>query len=290
MLSGLSDEAGQSIDQQIEAHIRLGWNELELRSLNGIPFYKLDKKTFLEVRQKLKKAKLSVTAVSSCIGNWERSINTPFDQDTEELKILMERMNELGSKYLRIMSYPNDGLPEIEWRKRVIQRLHYLSEVAENSGIILLHENCSGWGGISPRNTLDLMEEVNHPSLRLLFDIGNGIAYNYDSYEFLQRIHQYVEHIHIKDGILQGEEVMYTLPGQGSSKVVSCLKWIINNGYQGILSIEPHLQFIPHLKKTGEPNNLMNSYINYGRHLEKLLNELVSLEREAEVTSEQTTF
>ncbi|MDA1478066.1 sugar phosphate isomerase/epimerase family protein [Bacillus changyiensis] len=278
-LSGISDEAGASIDVQIKAHLKLGWKEIELRSVNGIPLYQLDRSTFEQLRHKLSLAELKVTAVASSIGNWGRSIHSPFADDIEELKILSDRMNRLGGKYVRIMSYPNDGLIEEEWRNRVVERMYELSMLAETSDIVLLHENCAGWGGISAENTLYLIEKVNHPALRLLFDTGNGIAYHYNSYEFLQKTYQYVEHVHIKDGLLQNEETVYTFPGQGHSQVKECLQLLKTHHYKGIFSIEPHLHLIPHLGKGGTTDSFMDSYIEYGHHLEALLDELSTKER-----------
>ncbi|MFP3845729.1 sugar phosphate isomerase/epimerase family protein [Priestia filamentosa] len=286
ILSGLSDEAGPSIDIQIQAHLELGWREMEIRSLNGKPLYKIDNSTFKQIKSKLDNADFSITTVASCIGNWERPINMPFEQDLEELKILSERMHKLGTKYVRIMSYPNNGLSEDDWFKYVVERMHVLTEFAYSSNIVLLHENCSGWGGVSPQNTLHLLEIINNPALRLLFDIGNGIAYNYDSYEFLQKVYKYVDHVHVKDGLIQNQEVIYTLPGEGQSKVKKCLQFLLQNGYTGILSIEPHLHLIPHLKKNGKLNDLKESYINYGRHLETLLETLSPIDGEVKILHE----
>ncbi|GIN92704.1 hypothetical protein J22TS1_37550 [Siminovitchia terrae] len=153
-LSGLSDEAGPSLDQQIRAHLELGWEELELRSLHGVPFYKWDDATFDDVQKRLTSAGLRVSAVASCIANWQRPITAPFHHDVEELKVISERMQTLGAMYVRVMSYPNDGLSEDEWHDRVIWRMHLLTEEARASGIVLLHENCSGWGGISGKYTV----------------------------------------------------------------------------------------------------------------------------------------
>ncbi|WP_313427903.1 sugar phosphate isomerase/epimerase family protein [Siminovitchia terrae] len=275
-LSGLSDEAGPSLDQQIRAHLELGWEELELRSLHGVPFYKWDDATFDDVQKRLTSAGLRVSAVASCIANWQRPITAPFHHDVEELKVISERMQTLGAMYVRVMSYPNDGLSEDEWHDRVIWRMHLLTEEARASGIVLLHENCSGWGGASAENTLYLLKEINSPALRLLFDIGNGISYRYDAHQFLQKVWPYVEHVHVKDGVLEHHEVIYTLPGKGQSKVRECIEWLIDHQYRGILAIEPHLHLIPHLNKQGDENDLIDSYITYGRHLEKLLTQILS--------------
>ncbi|USB31713.1 sugar phosphate isomerase/epimerase family protein [Paenibacillus sp. YPG26] len=273
-LSGLSDEAGPELADQIEAHHKLGWSEIEIRSVKGLALGDWDSALFNQVRSGISDASLKVTSVASRIANWERPITSDFEQDLEELRRISERMQLLGAKYVRIMSYPNDGLPETEWRERVFDRIHKLTELASEANIILLHENCSGWAGTDPERALQLIEGVNSPHLRLLFDTGNGIAYRYHAFDYLTRVWPYVEHVHIKDGILQEGKEVYTLPGEGDSKVKECLIWLLEHNYDGILSIEPHLHLIPHLRQSQNSRGYQDSYIAYGQRLEKLLEEI----------------
>ena len=168
-LSGLSDEAGLSLELQIQAHLELGWNEIELRSADGIAFSNWKPAYFKQASRVIKDANLRVTAVASRIANWERPITGPFETDMEELRRAAERMQALGASYIRVMSYPNDNLQESEWKKRVFERFHMLTDAAIEEGIVLLHENCSGWAGTRAENALELVEEINSPHLRLLF-------------------------------------------------------------------------------------------------------------------------
>ncbi|MNI19336.1 Inosose dehydratase [compost metagenome] len=276
LLSGLGDEAGQSLGEQIRAHLDLGWEEIELRSLQGEFLSDWDYGVFLGVCRDLAAAGLRVTVIDSRIANWSRPITAPFEQDEEELKILADRMHTLGSRNVRVMSYPNDGLPEDEWRDRVVERMHRLTELAAKNEIVLLHENCSGWGGESPENCLYLIQKINHPAFRLLFDTGNGIAYKYDAFQFLQQVWPYVEHVHIKDGMRERNDTIYTLPGEGHSKVRECVKWLYDHDYRGILAIEPHLHLIPHLQQSGGGSDMSASYITYGRHFERWLADMFS--------------
>lgn len=273
-LSGLSDEAGPEITEQIETHLELGWNEIEIRTVKGQALADLDSELFRQLRSRISAASLKVTAVASRIANWERPITGDFGQDLDELGKIADRMHDLGARYVRIMSYPNDGLPEAEWRERVFERMYRLTELAREADIVLLHENCSGWAGTDAERALQLVEEVDSPNLRLLFDTGNGIAYRYDTFEYLTKVWPYVEHVHIKDGILQDGKEVYTLPGEGHSKVKSCLKWLLEHNYQGILSIEPHLHLIPHLRQRQNSAGYRDSYITYGQRLEALLQEI----------------
>ncbi|GAB6990761.1 sugar phosphate isomerase/epimerase family protein [Paenibacillus pini] len=272
--SGLSDEAGADLDVQIEAHVQLGWSEIEIRTVGGQALSDIDASTFEKIARRIRDASLKVTTVASRIANWERPITSDFSMDIEELNIISDRMHLLGSKYVRIMSYPNDGLSESEWQKRVMERMHHLTEIAKQANIVLVHENCSGWAGSDPQRALKLVEEVNSPHLRLLFDTGNGIAYEYDTFDYLTHVWKYVEHVHIKDGILAEGKEVYTFPGEGNSRVKECLIWLLEHQYNGIISIEPHLHLIPHLRQNPTSNHLKDSYVSYGRKLERAVEEI----------------
>jgi sugar phosphate isomerase/epimerase len=283
---GLADEAGIRLIDQIRAHLVLGWQEIELRMVDGVALADIDDASFRTLRLRLEDAGLRVTAISSRIGNWERPITHPFYRDTEELLRLAERMHELGSRYLRIMSYPNEShdksgtYSEEAWRAEALERIGTLAEIAVSQSIILVHENCSGWAGESATRTLDMLRSIDSPALKLVFDIGNPVAYGYDGLAFLRQVLPWVMHVHVKDGITsQGGEAVFTYPGEGQAQVIPCLRLLLEYGYRGIWSIEPHLHLIPHLRKVGEQMQLWNSYVDYGRRFMTLVEAQITQER-----------
>ncbi|MFF0148820.1 hypothetical protein [Amycolatopsis sulphurea] len=70
----------------------------------------------------------------------------------------------------------NDGSAEPEWRREVHARITLLAEDAEWAGLVLLHENCTGWAGTNAERTLELLAAAV-PSVQVLFDTGNGITH-----------------------------------------------------------------------------------------------------------------
>jgi len=239
--SGLADEAAPSIDRQIEAHQVLGWTHIELRLVRGINVVGLPDEAFEQIARKVEAAGLRVDCLSSEIANWARPISGDFSRDVADLKRAIPRMRRLGTRYIRIMSYPNDGWPESQWKREVIRRLRKLTQIAEDAGIVLLHENCAGWGGLRWQNTLELLEAMDSPAFRLLFDTGNPVAEGLDSWEFYQAIREHIVHVHIKDARREDSKVQFTFPGEGEGRLRAILGDLRSRGYQGALSIEPHL-------------------------------------------------
>ena len=272
--AGIGDEAGADPRAQLAALTRLGWSMIELRTVHGCSIAELDDRRFAELTGTLRAGGVRVVGVASRIGSWARPITGPFELDLHELDVLAHRCMALGTRWVRIMSYPNDGLTEPEWQRRSLDRIRILVQHAEQAGLVLLHENCSGWAGTDAGRMLRLIEEVNSPALRLLFDTGNGVAHGYQPYDLLTEIVPHVAHVHVKDADGDRADPVYVLPGAGRARVADCLRLLLRSGYTGVWSIEPHLALRPHEQPAGA-GGVEASFVAAGRALERLVRDQV---------------
>ncbi|MDP8970677.1 MAG: sugar phosphate isomerase/epimerase [Actinomycetota bacterium] len=281
--AGIGDEAAVSLPGQVGSLARLGWTSIELRTVDDTAVADLDDEAFARLVDTLRTQGLEVVCVASRIGNWSRPISGDFAEDLHELDVLERRCATLGTRYVRVMSYPNAGLAEREWGRRAVERLRRLAGRAEQAGLVLVHENCAGWAGTQPERMLALLEAVDSPALRLLFDTGNGVAHRYDAYDLLTQIVEHVAHVHIKDAEGSAPQPVYTLPGAGRARVADCLRLLLDRGYTGSWSIEPHLALQPHVAGARQPGNgaarvgvgHRDSFVASGQALERLVREQV---------------
>lgn len=279
--AGIGDEAGPRLADQLAALSTLGWPAIELRTVDGVAMADLSERAFARLAGAVAAAGLSVVCVDSRIGNWERTIASPFDADLAELEVLLRRCAALRCRYLRIMSYPNAGLGEREWRRRVVERVRVLAGRAERANVVLLHENCSGWAGSDAGRALELLDAVASPALALLFDTGNGIAHGYPANDLLAEVVGHVAHVHVKDATGGGDRTVYTLPGAGEARVADCLRLLLDHGYRGAVSIEPHLATVPHEALRAAPD-ARACFVAAGRALSALVRDEVMPARPAE--------
>jgi sugar phosphate isomerase/epimerase len=273
--AGIGDEAAPEPARQIEAHRRLGWDVIELRSAGGVPLAELDEATFGRLAAAVGAAGLDVVCVDSRIGNYDRPVSADFALDVAELTTLLPRCAAVGAGYIRIMSYPGDGRPEAGWAREVKRRIGELTRRAADAGLTLLHENCAGWAGTDAARMRELVGEVDSPALRLLFDIGNGAAYGYQAYDVLRDVVDLVAHVHVKDAVGTGENTRYTPPGDGDCRVADCLRLLFRHGYQGVLAIEPHLSVRPERHRMDAGADGLAEFVAYGRQLEQLATEVL---------------
>ena len=294
--TGFADEAGSSIDTQINATKELGWNYIESRSVNNTNITDLSDADFEIVFNKLLEADIKISCFGSAIANWAKDPRSQEDflYSLAALKRAIPRMNRLGTKYLRGMSFGivkdvEPDHPEIE--KQIFEKLKILVKHCEDAGIIYLHENCMNYGGLSYEHTLRLVDAIPSPNFRLVFDTGNPVGSDHhvgtppykkqSSWEFYKNVRDFIEYIHIKDCIFIEEtgeifpKLTFTFPGDGHGDVIRILKDLIDSGYNGGLSIEPHLAVVYHdgSKKSSQEIQYEN-YVNYGKRLMDIVNEL----------------
>ena len=283
---GIGDEAGNSIDTQIAATKELGWQLIEMRGVEvpGFPkanFHDIPDKAFDLATETLTSAGIEVYCFGSTIMNWSKKLEDPFDLTLAEVKRCVPRMQRLGTKYVRIMSFKP---PEDEARipSEVFHRVREVTKRFLDAGIQPVHENCMNYGGMGWPYTLDLLEKV--AGLKLVFDTANPVfAFDrskpkpwprQDPWEFWTHVKEHVVHIHVKDATWNAakKDADYNWPGEGGGRVRDILEDALRSGYRGAVSIEPHMVVVFHdaASKSNDAATRAN-FIEYGQRIEKLI-------------------
>ncbi len=278
-LTGFADEAGPDLATQIRATRELGWNAIESRSIGGTNIHDLDAADFDTACAMLEAAEVRVSCFGSTIANWGKRIEDPFEITLAEVERAIPRMQRLGTKLVRIMSYARCTGAE----QRAEERFRRLRDVTARfvaAGLTPVHENCMNYGGMSWRHSLELVEKV--PGLKLVFDTGNpAITRDYssdrditqDPLEFFTRVRPHIAHVHIKDAHLEDGREVYRYPGEGGARVPEILQALSDSGYDGGLSIEPHMAAVFHDPEAAKASaaESYDIYIEYGKRLMRLL-------------------
>ena len=179
--TGFADEAGDSIETQIEATLELGWNNIESRSINKTNITDISDQDFNHVFEKLAENNIKINCFGSAIANWSKDPRDEagFQENLASLDRAITRMQRLGTKYLRGMSFKivkdvAPDSPEIE--KQIFEKLTRLVKICEDADIIYLHENCMNYGGLSYQHTLRLLDKIQSQNFKLVFDTGNPVG------------------------------------------------------------------------------------------------------------------
>ncbi|OQA00840.1 MAG: Xylose isomerase-like TIM barrel [Planctomycetes bacterium ADurb.Bin401] len=286
-LTGFADEAAKDIEGQIRVTKELGWENIESRSVNGKNIHDISDEEFEIVYGKLADAGVRISCFGSAIANWGKKITEPFDSSLEETKRAIPRMRRLGCKLIRIMSFAviEGREPDDQMEQERFRRVRELKKMFDDGGITAVHENCMNYGGMGWTYTLKLIENV--PGLKLVYDTGNPVftddrtkAKPYpkqSSWEFYRHVKEHIEYVHIKDGIWNALEnkIQYTFAGEGNGDVKRIVKDLLDSGYDGGFSMEPHLAVVFHDKSVqSEEAVKYANYVEYGRRFMSVLKEL----------------
>lgn len=237
-ISGFSDEIAEKVDTQFKILNKLGIKYFEPRGIDGKNISELNDEELTELKNKMNKYEIKVSSVGSPIG--KVYLEEEFAPHFELFKRVVYIAKELGTKYIRIFSFFHHGK---EWtddeRTEVLSRLKRMIAYAEQNDVILLHENEKDiYGDISER-CQDLMKELYCDNFKAVFDPANFVQTGTDTIKAYEQMKDYIAYMHIKDAKKKDGSVMPA--GMGDGNVGEILKRLFDNGYQGFLSLEPHL-------------------------------------------------
>jgi sugar phosphate isomerase/epimerase len=278
--TGFADEAEKTLEGQIATLKECGWSAIELRLLSGKNVCDQSDEEWAATRDRLAAAGIRVVGFGGQIGNWARPVTTDFAVDVAELKRVAPRMRQTGTKFLRIMSYPNAKdapWPRDAWKTEVVRRIRELAVIAEGEGVILAHENCNGYGA-DAAGSLELIEAVASPAFRLILDTGNNSLHENScqaTWDYYEACRPHIVHVHVKcakpgpDGT---HVTCHVDEDPTQRRIFADLK---ARGYDGWLSIEPHLKAAVHAgQDVDDSGEARVVWVEFARRLEALVASL----------------
>ena len=236
-ISGFADEIAQELDVQIEVVSRLGIQYIEMRGVDGNNLiYHPDEKV-KEIKQKLEDAGIKLSALGSPLG--KIGIEDPFEPHFEEFKRACEIAHRMDTKNIRMFSFYIPEGKEKEYKGKVFDRLGRFADYAGRNDIVLLHENEKGIYGAKAPECLEIMKKLGSDHFRAIFDFANFVQCGQDTLEAYDLLKDYVDYIHVKDARKENGTVVPV--GYGDGNVEAILKKLFASGFDGFLSLEPHL-------------------------------------------------
>ena len=239
-LSGFADEISADLDEQVRVLNEENIRFVELRGVWNKNVAVLDKADVDRIKDTLKAGEIGVSAIGSPIG--KTGIEEPHGPHFDTFRRILDIAVELNSPYIRLFSFylPQNADPA-HYRNQILDRFHTMLEAAEGSGVMLLHENETGIYGDTAERCLDLIEAVNHPGFRAIFDPANFIQRKQKPFTHCYPLlKEHIEYCHIKDAIMETGQVVPA--GEGDGEVPELMQALQKKGYSGFLSLEPHLQ------------------------------------------------
>lgn len=238
IISSFADEIANDLDGQIATLLELNIHHVEMRGVNGKNFVDHSLEEAKAVKEKLDANGIKLSAIGSPLG--KIGINDDFEPHFEKFKHTIELAKLMGTKYIRMFSF---FIPEGEdantYSDKVIALWKRFQDYAKDSGVILLHENEKGIYGDIPSRCKTLLDSLDFSVVKGIFDPANFVQCGAETLDGFELLKDKIVYIHIKDA-RKSDHVVVPV-GEGDGNVAAILKQLADSGFEGFLSLEPHL-------------------------------------------------
>lgn len=256
LISGFADEIAGDVDTQFQVLGKLGIGYFEPRGINGKNIANLTDEEVERLKGKMKACGIKASSIGSPIGKVK--LEEDFEGHFRQFQRVVEIAGQLGAKYIRMFSFYHEG--GAEWtegeRAEVLSRLGRMIAYAAERDVVLLHENEKDIYGDTAERCTDLMEELGCGHFRAVFDPANFVQCGQDTWEAFEKLKGHIAYLHIKDALLADGRVVPA--GVGDGNVERILRSLLEKGYDGFLSLEPHLGSFDGLKDLELDDKMLN--------------------------------
>ena len=237
-LTGFGDEISPDLNEQLDLLESEGIHHLDLRGVWGKNVLDLTDEEAARARGELQRRGFGVSAIASPIG--KIGIDEPFEPHLERFRRALDLAQFFQAPFIRLFSFYVPEGEAARYREQVMERLRAMAEVAAGRAVILGHENERGIYGDLPERCQDIIQTLNNPQWKTIFDPANyvldGVRPFTDAYPLLA---DSIAYLHVKDAQMADRTICPA--GEGDGQVREVLAALHQRGFEGFLSLEPHL-------------------------------------------------
>lgn len=257
-----------TVTEAIELFRRIGADGAEIvvqdGYRSGIPC-NCDEKTLSSLKHCAKENGIQISCLTPYNSYFNSLDEKVRQEEIEAIRKVIDYCQYLDAHYIRIYGgnlVAGDTEKLEERRKKLIESLRYLGNLAAKKDVALVVENHFNTMAVSAKDSAALIRDINHPSVRLLYDQANLTFTGNEEYEeAISLQQQYVSYMHVKDLVFregkafvssdvshpdESERNVYTrIVGEGSLEWPGILQMVRERGYDGWLSLEYERRWHP---------------------------------------------
>lgn len=240
-LAFITDEATQDFQEAVELAKHCGLQGLELRSISDTPIDKIAQGTLKEWKRQLDGEGLQVCNLAASFYKCAFEGSVP-EEELEKLSRLCDAADILGCETIRGFTFfaPEEGKVPPERLAPLFERP---GRLLRERGKRLLLEADPSVNTTNHAAVAALLALLDKDAFGAIYDPGNDI---YDPLgerpfpEGHRAIHSRLFHVHVKDAVLSERKPLCVKPGTGLVDYKGLLRALLQEGYDGWLSLEPH--------------------------------------------------
>lgn len=257
-----------TVCEAIELMHRIGADGIEIvvqdDYCSGLPC-DCNENTLSAVKQCAEKNGIQIICLTPYNSYFNSLDETARQREIAAIKKVIGYCDYLGAKYIRIYGgnlAAGDTEKLTERRAKLVESMRELGDAAAEKGVTLVIENHFNTMAVSAKESASLIEEIDHPAVRILYDQANLTFTENECYEEAIPVQQkYVKYIHVKDLVFkegvafsssnvahpdESERNVYTrIVGEGVVPWPQILRAVKERGYDGWLSLEYERRWHP---------------------------------------------
>ena len=237
-LGVITDEVTQDFREALEFAKEYGLDCVELRSAwEKGPFDYTDE-DIEKIAALSEEYGVPVTAISTPVFKCEYSEEN-VKLHTERLAKLIGYAKRLGARKLRCFDFlRNSSVTRDMIKAAYAEPIKMCAE----AGITIVIESEPTTNSSSMAEIAELIEKIDNPTVRALYDPGNNI-YSTDEIPYpdgFERIRPYLAHVHVKDAVIEDGEAIGVAVGEGLVDYKGIFAELKRIGYSGEVMLETH--------------------------------------------------
>lgn len=257
-LSIITDEITHDFQQALDWVQAQGLRWVELRSVNRRNLVDLTDDEMKAVKRELDGRGLKTVCIASPYLKCSLYESAPIERgdtffsqanDYEGHRLILQRAlaaaRIFGTDKVRIFTFWKEPAQTPQMWDLIAERLRESAAVAEEAGITLAIETEHAVNAATGRQVREMMDRVQSPALRAIWDPGNVVWAGDDPIADYPNLRGTVVHVHLKDAILTPEgKTVAAILGEGKVGYPRPLELLKADGWEGSVSLEPHMGMI----------------------------------------------
>lgn len=236
----ISDEVSQDFKHALEVISRLGATHVEIRDVWGKNILNLGDSELNEVKRLVREYGLEISNIDSPAFKIYINDEESYRRHIEVVKRAVELTKRLDLGYTRIFTFWwQDSLRNVMGKLK--EKFTPVIDIAEREGVYLVVENeysCTVGTGAEARA---LVDALGSRYIRVLWDPGNAFFARERPYpDGYSMVRGLIMHIHVKDAVVENGHFSWRPIGKGMIDYRGQFKALIEDGYDGVVSLETH--------------------------------------------------
>jgi sugar phosphate isomerase/epimerase len=190
-----------------------------------------------EIRQRLGDLGLMLVDVME---GMQPGSNVTVEQNLERLRAAAEVAHECSPGAPALIQCPIGGRPGtwIERREAMAEELAAWAGKLDELDVTFCIKPHSKQAMGRPEQLLWMLDRVNHPRMKGVYDYGHFMAFGLGLEETIRQVAPRAGFVHIKDAVGMAPDHRFVLPGDGGVDYALFLKTMAEAGYQGPIVVE----------------------------------------------------